>query len=50
VLGGASARRTVQRTAILQLVAIGMGGIPSFLVGLCITGMLLSVPDPMEVD
>jgi len=50
VMGGASARPIVQRTAILQLVAIGMGGIPSFLVGLCITGLLLSVPEPTEAD
>ncbi|MEZ4321991.1 MAG: serine/threonine-protein kinase [Myxococcota bacterium] len=50
ILAGASARRTVQRTAILELVAVGMGGLPSFLVGLCITGLLLAVPAPTEED
>ncbi|MCB9673527.1 MAG: serine/threonine protein kinase [Alphaproteobacteria bacterium] len=50
VMVGADARRGVQRTAILELVAVGMGGLPSFLVGLAITGLLLALPPPMAED
>jgi tRNA A-37 threonylcarbamoyl transferase component Bud32 len=49
LLGGGRSRRGVQRVAALQLVGIGMGGVPSFLVGLAITALLLAVPDPDRV-
>jgi serine/threonine protein kinase len=46
VLGGASGRRPVLRTAVLELVALAFGGLPSFLVGLGVTGLLLALPEP----